>query len=46
LDDLRAQLTAAIAENSQFNVDKARILALNSQINALIGLRQKLGAKL
>lgn len=43
LDDLRKRLGESIAANSPRDVDKARILALNTQVNALIALRQKLG---
>lgn len=43
LDDLRERLAEAITANSPRDVDKARILALNSQINSLIALRKKLG---
>lgn len=43
LDDLRGRLANEIAAASPRDVDKARILALNTQVNALIALRQKLG---
>lgn len=43
LDDLRDRLAKEIAAASPRDVDKARILALNTQVNSLIALRQKLG---
>jgi hypothetical protein len=46
LDDLRQRLANEIAAASPREVDKARLLALNTQINSLIGLRQKVGEKI
>lgn len=46
LDELRERLQKEIAEDCSFDTSKARILALNSQINSLAKLRQKMGEKL
>lgn len=43
LDDMRMRLGEAITANSPRDVEKARILAMNGQINSLIALRKKLG---
>jgi len=46
LDDLRERLQKEIAAGSLRDVDRARILTLNTQINALVALRQKLADSL
>lgn len=46
LDDLRARLVTEVAANSPRDVDKARILTLNSSINTLAAQRAKLAAQL